>query len=392
MTIQVPSIWDYLAGAGYQGLDSYKDRRRYDEEQAYKAKVLKQQEDMNILGVLAQGAATGAINSGQASANPVAQGRGIVFAPSQPEMARNIAARPNKGATVSAGFPGSPVPNIQMTQYSDDERRVAGLPTGAQMAVERKEGKKANIESQVTGFEQYQPALTEAAERFVSGAINSGIDSERFPQMVATNAYQQWLREQASSGDMAVMDPGLRQYAKSFFDNAVQKINQRKVELRALTTRAENAGSGSDDRVRWAALLEKRKNDIMEQFQVFKMLPTEKLLPYVTPGNPRYNQNMANAYNEVQAINQGITELATGKMTAPTLQLIQNAGGGQVVQPQAGGNPSGAQAMTPDVLQRAIELGRQVAPEQRKMWLESKRATVTPEDYSKIASAIGVKP
>jgi hypothetical protein len=402
MTIpRIDSIWDYVGDALQRGHGNFMgardDRLQRDEREA----IRKQQEDLALLNMLAQGVQSGTVFSNEANSNPIAQNRGMVFRPSQQERATRIADMP-MGAPDMRGMVAPGAPLVMPKPWSDDQRRLAGMPTADQMAVERTAGKKATIEGQVTGFEQYQAPIQSAAERYVADAINSGVNVEKFPQLIATTAYNTWMEEQKASGDMGVDDPGLQTWARSHFAKAVQDVIQRQVELRALTTRAANSGGGADQTVQWARLLQARKEALFKNIDWAESLTEETAKTFTTPGSPSYMPEVANALMEKYRLEQALNEIS-GTMPGGQLNLspesqayIQSlapsAGTGGGGTPNQGGSGAMGTPMSPEDISRAVQVGKQIPQAQRQAWFDSKKATLTPQDKATIASRLGVSP
>lgn len=296
--------------------------------------------------------------------------------------------------------PGMPMtPSITQKPWSDDQMRLAGLPTGAQRKIEQAAGTEAGLQIETSGFKAYEPILTQHAQRFVSQAVNSGIDVERFPALIAQSAYNQWLEEQEASGDMGVVDPALQQYARSYFDRAVQAIIERRAELDALRVRAANSGSGgrADQLIQWAKLLEARKENLLAPFPWIKLLPTERLQTFIDPSSDSYNESVAFALQEINRLDRALNEISGTQPGAPispqTMQTIQGVTGnsGNTTVP-TGGTSEGPPPMSDEDIRRAITLGGQIPAEARQAWFDKRKTRLNEADRQRIASELGVNP
>ena len=401
MAIQVPSIWDYIAQAGNQGVGSFVESRENRLARDEREAMRKQQEEMNLLGMLASGVANGTMFSDEANRNPIAASRGMVFQPSPVERASRIAASPTGVPSIGAPMGGAGVfaPTVNFKPWTDDQRRMANLPTQDQMDIESTAGAVARTQKEVTGFEQYKPVITDAAERYVAEAMGAGIDIERFPRMIATSAYSAWLKEQESAGNMGINDPGIQSHARTFFDQAVQKVIARQVELRALTTRAENSGrSGESDRIRWAQLLQRRKEALLKNIPWAESLTESAAQRFIDPSSDSYMPEVANALQEKYRLERALNEISgTNPVSAETQAYVNSIGGGAPTASAAPAGASGAPAggppvLTPDQIRDSVREGRLIPASERQAWFDEGKSFIDPQSAKAIASQLGVRP
>jgi hypothetical protein len=111
--IHVPSIWDYIAQAGSQGVQSFTDAKKYTQEEADRQ-----------AGLATQLFQQGAIGSQDLAKNPVIAKITPNIQPNKPELMRNIAASPK-------------VNPVTGQAWNDAERMQAGMPSQAQEAAQQ---------------------------------------------------------------------------------------------------------------------------------------------------------------------------------------------------------------------------------------------------------------
>jgi hypothetical protein len=244
--IQVPSIWDYLANAGMQGITNYQDAKRHVEDQAR----------LNA-GLMTQLFGAGAVDSGalQSTLGKVPSLPSVKVQPSKAEQARTIVANPQG-------------------TYSDDERRLAGLPTAAEQSVEKAKGAEADQAIRVADiakrwiggqhvteeeaaiaklptpqeFAQMKeakadPILQRAGDQYVDqevlklgGRLNPATAAK-----IAQTAYQQYITDYQTSGLGTLTTQQLKNAQRYFSSRAMELlIKQREDDIRLAA--ANNTG------------------------------------------------------------------------------------------------------------------------------------------------------
>lgn len=122
--INTPSIWDYIAQAGNQGVQNFQQAKQ---ETDRKAAVQTQ-----FMGQLLD---SGAIDSDAFNANPLIKNQGIVVKPGKMELARKIIASPDLN-------PDTKLP------WTVEEQTMAGMPTVTDKKVLKAKGTTADLQAQ----------------------------------------------------------------------------------------------------------------------------------------------------------------------------------------------------------------------------------------------------
>ena len=249
MAEYVPSIWDYLAKAGGQFNQAYSVARADAMDRAERDKVREDERAMNIFAQMFGAAQTGAMNAGDFNATPMARKYGVNLAPSPRELQRNIISSP--GGAPIGGFAGTSVTQLP---WSDDQRRVAGLPTRDQITIEQGGAAKASVDIANAPYDKLSKELEAASLRYVDEALGpvdptavSPRDMQLLMTSAATRAYNAWLRDQSAQGSTAMRDSGAQNFARSFFSKAVMDRLTQMTQLRAMVIRADNSGRGQID-------------------------------------------------------------------------------------------------------------------------------------------------
>lgn len=269
--IQVPSIWDYLANAGTQGINSYQEAKRHVEEQA-----------AQNAGLMTQLFGVGAIDSGdlQSVLGKVPKLPSVKIQPNKAERARKIADNPTG-------------------TYSDDERRLAGLPTSSEQAVEKAAKATADQTTQVADiarrwiggehiseeeallaklpsaqeFAQMKeakadPILERAGTQYVDqevlklgGRLNPATAAK-----IAQTAYQQYVTEYQKAGLGTLTTDQLKNAQRYFSSRAMELlIKQREDDIRlAAANNQGRSALGPQDRMfaQLTSLLENNRKNL----------------------------------------------------------------------------------------------------------------------------------
>lgn len=390
--IQQSSIWDYLGQAGMQGVGAYADRRSEVERQA----EAEANRNMQLLNIIMSGVNSGTVRAGDANANPVARAQGLNFLPSRDERAADIAASPH-GRPEVAGFAPMPtmpggVPMLRFRPWTPEQRITAGVPTQEEMFAKK--------------FEPLQAELTNAAGRFVDAVFDPQIrvtdrNIKAVSQQIAGQAYQLWLEEQKKINSPAVNDPGVQQYAKSFFDQAVQARIVQERTLRANEVRASNSGSGgSDDLVRWhnslggeIGRLQRENTDLMKTYQTAMGMPGGQAILDATPGYVEAKAAVDANNRRISAMERGMADLASGRMPQNIRELQALI---PSTTPAATATPAPVGTPTPDLSGSQIDTIvanlRQTPANRRQALFDAMKGRMSVRSQQNVASRLGLNP
>lgn len=423
MTIQVPSIWDYLAQAGNQGVSSYYDAKNTAYERVNAERIRKAQEDAMFFQMMMQGAQSGQVDAATVNALPLAQQRGFRLMPSSGEVARKITLSPQGMPTVvgqgSAG--GLPVPIMSRTPWSDDQRRFAKLPTADEMTVEKGAAAQATATIEDARFAPFRRELEGAAERYVAGAIPPELELNPRNFAIAAKgaaerAYGAWLKDQGTQGAVATKDPGVQNYARSFFDQAVQKRMREMYELQQMNARANNwnSGSGSEDPTRWyravqssVTNLSAERARLVKPFEFDLGSPAGQTFLERNPAWLAVKPQIEAIDSRLEVLKMAGNSILQGVMTPEITQLLQSLDAGAIVTtarpdgaPGAAPAASAVKDMPPDrrgdlirQFTQALQGAKTDADRAKVQNLFSSRfAYMSLKDRQAIASATGLTP
>lgn len=412
MTTYLPSIWDYIAQAGTAGVNSFTQSRQDALAMKEREDMRKQQEAMNIFNMMFGAGQSGAMDVANVNAHPIAQKYGVRLAPAPMEMARRIAGSPmGSPEVIGQGMMGNvPVPIMKPRAWSDDQRRMAGLPTSAQQTIER--GQVATAEGTIrrAPFEAVKDELTATAGRYVSEAIGGKLPTNPrefalMAQGAADRAYQMWLADQGKQGALGMGDPQTQNYARSYFADAVRAQMMQAYEAELLRARTSNYYSGgSNDPTRIARMLQGSLNGM-------RAMRDSLIKPFAFDlGSPAGEALLAN--NEqwlavkprIDELNQRIAQFEAAQVGAIQGIVPDNidqmlASGPQnpvaitAPAPGSGYEQTGIPLMTPEqrntAITRLTTLKRQMKPKALQKAFEQLWSTMRVEDRQAIARAVG---
>ena len=229
MAIEVPSFWDYLAGAGNQGIQSYTQ-----------AKNRVQDQQQQAAGLMTQLYGSGAVDSGAlqgALGSVPGLPKGIKVNPGQAEKLRTPGTPENIKQQASVGADQAAIRKQAITDkwtrgepISEEEAALAGLPTKQDMA--QLKNTKAD------------PILEKAGEQYVDAAVlklGGRINPAQAGQ-IAQQAYQRFVQEYQAAG-MGTLDDKQLQNAQRYFASRAMNllIKQREDDSRMVA--AQNRSS-----------------------------------------------------------------------------------------------------------------------------------------------------
>lgn len=339
--IQQPSIWDYIASGLQGGVENFQVGRRDRLDRAQRANEFDTNRDMNLMQLFSQMAANGSMRAADVNRSDAGRRFGVNMAPAPAELARNITESPTGAPEIFGMLPGmapgmGPVPMVRTKPWTDDQRRLARMPTSDAIAVERLSGAQARTGLAVQQFDQFKPVFEAAATRGVAGALGQ-LGQPITPRnmgMVAKTAYENWLKEQAEQGELGIVDPAQQKHARAFFDQAALAALEQQKQNDLLSARAFNytSGGGGDENIRLLGQLRQgvdnlnRQNErIMEPWKVFFTIPSKEAQDVFLASNPSFkpvydefvrNQGVINGYQ------QGIAHLTAGRIPPNIQQLI----------------------------------------------------------------------
>lgn len=234
--VNVPGFWDYLS----QGYLRGEENARVEAERQDR---LRQQEVQNNFAALKTAMEAGDQESVQRVSKLIPSLRGVNFNETPQQLQSRILKAP-QGPGISAQVAntgmGAPlfIPKVAgQDSFTDDQRRVAGLPTTLQKKEERVKGKKLDLEEAQTASsltnlprdeqlkrqQQLMPVLKDAADRFISGPIlkAGGNLNPKNLEGLAEQAFQNFIKESQNRG-YGNFTPEDAQQAKAYFDGAVR--------------------------------------------------------------------------------------------------------------------------------------------------------------------------
>ncbi len=269
--IYVPSIWDYLAQAGTQGLTSFQQSRDRAEEESRRKRAEAMQGLQMMMSMESQGLVPYQNVNDQLAQMPWLKGAQMT-GPSEGGLRAQIANTPDKvpelaipNVTRTTGTSMAPVTKPSaappkmisgIDQYTDAQRSRAGLKTRAQEEAERLqlEAQRLGIEMSksaeqrsadeytynksmrpVMAIRDVMPVMDAMAVRHVSTYINANKGRLNRNQLssVAASAYKQFAAS-ADGKAMLQADPTSGVYAQSYFEDAVRKafLDQEEMDLK----------------------------------------------------------------------------------------------------------------------------------------------------------------
>lgn len=227
--IETPSIWDYIAGAGQQGVTNYQQ-----------AKDRVEQQNAQNAGLLTQLFGAGAIDA--ATLSPaISKVKGMGDVKVQPNAAERTR---TPGTAENIAQQAEVSTNQQKIQKADiikrwsggqhiteEEALVAGLPTSQDVA-QMKESKA-------------DPILQRAGDQYVDAAVlklGGRLDPAKAID-IAQQAYQQYLQDYQSAG-LGTLNASQLKNAQRYFASRAMEIltKQREDETRRLAATRERAG------------------------------------------------------------------------------------------------------------------------------------------------------
>lgn len=298
--IQLPSFWDQLNQGIMAGTSAY----QHESDQAYQRARTKKQDDLSMLQMLISGYNQGGVDSNTVNAYATKAGIPFQVEQSPTELRRQIIGSPggqtdlnslspsfkplatpagpsmgdmSRSLQVGAGLVGQPpatptgmpprpaLPDLSSgtppkLPWSEEQLRMAGLPTEHEKLIQHLEDAKAhaglsylngeNIGSQAAGVlgvktpQQIQAGerdtndelLNRESTRYASGVVNMAMQGKnaeqamKSPAKLADTAFQAYVNDrQQQTGNS--MTPVELKYARSFFDQAVQNEVQKWYQL-----------------------------------------------------------------------------------------------------------------------------------------------------------------
>lgn len=292
--IYVPSIWDYLAQAGTQGINSFQQSRERADAEARQKRAEAMQGLQMLMSMESQGLVPYQdVNSqiaGMQSTLPWLKGAQM-RGPSEGGMRAQIANTPDKVpelqlpnlATTSnvnspvtpVAAPSKPAPKMisALDQFTDAQRQRAGFKTRAETEAQQlgidaqkfalESGKAAETRAADTfafessmrplkAIEAVTPLMDAAAARHVSAYINAskGKLNRNNLSAVADSAYKEFIKT-ADGQAIIKANPSSGVYARSYFDDAVRKafLDQEEMDLKrwVAASQASNRGMQPND-------------------------------------------------------------------------------------------------------------------------------------------------
>lgn len=328
--IETPSIWDYIAHAGEVGIKSYTDAKR--------ATEAKNAQEMGFLGELFK---AGHIDSTDFNEEAKKRKLNVKVKPTPQELMRKVALSPELNP--DSGKP-----------WSDDERRMAGLPSAAAQKVEKAQASAAD--TQIAGDElqrQYlagepiteaqaaalklptheeleigrqmrgNKVLEEVGPKYLDTFLapimqqNGGRIPARGWQGVVDQAYQSYTEDRKKHG--LAEDPSAKAY---FSSHLIDRLTQqRKLDIDALqASRAGQNRMAPEDKLFMALnttidVRRKALNDIQDELKTNTMLANLVSLPthQKDPDVIKFKARLAAANRAITDAQNGQADLLMGK-------------------------------------------------------------------------------
>ena len=368
-----PGFLEQAIGQGVSTFQQFRNQRNSERQQKFQNELATQRQMRDDLNTALQ---SGTSEDVKRVAQLIPSLRGTTFRETPAQLqSRMLGAPEGQGIAAQSmdtgqGFGGRLfIPKVAGKEsFSDDQRRVAGLPTALEKKKEKLAGRQTDLagaqtEDAITNLPRTQqmermktlePVLSSAAERFISAPIlkaGGKLNPKQLPAL-AEQAYNNFLAE-SKDKPYGNLTPEDATQARSYFDEAVRKAygEQTDRDIKRLAALPQSAfGQNFNPATMVSALngLAKAKQDQFDD--LFKRNPILGVLQNADPASvPPQMQNLlkeaATMRQQVQQLQSAAAGFGAGTVGVPEAQkLLKQFSTGNVsgvtTAPPAGGGSS----------------------------------------------------